>query len=93
MNYRVLFTDENMTVNVRANNGAHLLCLSRDKLEEIRKDNKKFQRKIQMYENAILRKGSTPLDYMVSSYGKPNDFKEAKERKNLLKNVIMNKIS
>jgi len=51
LNYRVLFTDEQMYVNVRCREGTHLLCLTIDKLNEIRAGDKKFDKKLMFYEN------------------------------------------
>jgi hypothetical protein len=46
-----------------------------------------------LYENQLLRKGNAiPLDYIVSSIGKPISFKNAKKRKNILKNTIFNRV-
>ena len=82
-----------MYVNVRATQGTHLLFLPIDKINEIRAGDKKFDKKLMMYENMLLRKGyKIPLDYMISSALKPNKYKEEKDRKNLLKNVVMNRI-
>lgn len=82
-----------MYVNVRCKEGTHLLCLTIDKINEIRAGDKKFDKKLMMYENMLLRKGyKIPLDCMISSNDQPHKFKELKQRKNLLKNVIMNRI-
>jgi len=68
-----------MYVNVRCTQGTHLLVLTIDKINEIRAGDKKFDKKLMMYENMLLRKGyKIPLDFMISSIDKPNKFKEEK---------------
>ena len=77
LNYRVLFTDEQMYVNVRCKCGTHLLELSLDKLKEIRAGDKNFDKKLMLFENQLLRKSfKIPLDYMMSSVGKPPKFRK-----------------
>ena len=56
LNHRVLFSDEQMFVNVRCKYGTHLAELNIENFNEIRELDKKFSNKLLMYENQLLRK-------------------------------------
>jgi len=94
LNYRLVFTDDLMQVSVRTLDNTQTIELTEDKLREIMSSDQEFEKKLRLYENQILRHGSIPLDYLLSSTQEahPAKFNAAKRRKNVLKNVIFKKI-
>ena len=63
--------------------------LSRKKFQEIRESDKKYDNKVTMWENQLLKSGRTnPLDYIVGTTGKLRGTSRKKKNKNMLKNLI-----
>ena len=55
LNFRVLFTDDLMSVNIRCKKGTHLLQFPLHVLNEIRGDDKNFDKRLRVYENNLLK--------------------------------------
>ena len=94
INYNLILIDDIMRVSIRSGNqGTWLATLTEEKLFEIARDNKAFERKVGIYLDNQLRHGrSIVLDYLPSSWGKSKKQMKLKNNRTLLKNIVFNKI-
>ena len=97
INPRVLFMEDRMYVNVRANKetGAHTLELGKNEFELLSLEYEDLKKKILMYESQILKQEKRyPLDYIYN--GIPEASTKVKtgalKRENILKNIVYNRI-
>jgi CRP-like cAMP-binding protein len=72
VNHNLILIDDIMRVSIRSGNEyTRLAVLTEEKLFEIARDNRFFERKISFYLDNLLRHGkSVVLDYIPSSWGK-----------------------
>jgi F-box and leucine-rich repeat protein 7 len=55
LNYRVVFTEDRMMVNIRATQGSYILELSEDEFENMDQVDPVFDRKIKFYQNQLFK--------------------------------------
>lgn len=105
LNYRNVFTDDQMQASVRSlvgGRGTSIQLLETKSLRALMIEFPDFGKRFQMYENQLLKKNQeTPLDYIlpvrtmeeIKKAQKPQLQKlKAQRRKNLLKNIVFNRI-
>ena len=94
VNHNLILIDDIMRVSIRSGNEiTWLAILTEEKLFEIARDNRFFERKISFYLDNLLRHGkSVVLDYLPSSWGKTKKQMTLKNNRTMLKNIVCNKI-
>lgn len=84
---------------MKARGNTHLLELTYEKFEEIFQNDKTFGKRIQLYQNSLLRKNKKlPLDYILATKSSLDETHDSSyergfnKRRNVLKNICFNKI-
>lgn len=93
LNWRSIFTADNMVVNIRASKPSYLISFHEDLFQNLHKVDAKAQKNMQFYENELLKAGKTyPLDYIVCRFNEHKYEKYMIDRRTILKNIVMLKI-
>jgi CRP-like cAMP-binding protein len=89
LNYRSLFTEDFMLVNVRAIKPAHLRVLSEDDLNKLCKKDKVLNKKMQQYQHKLMKNNETyPVDAICHTHSK--HMQGVLRRRIILKNTVTN---
>lgn len=82
-----------MYVNVRTVGITNLRILNASKIDEYREEFLNFGRRMRLWQNAlILRSLNYPLDYVVGCPSKSKSESKLKHNKNMLKNIMFDKV-
>lgn len=71
LNHRCLFTEDSMSINVRASELTYILKLEEKSIQKVCLNDKVFSKKVMMYHDKLLRlKKNYPLDYIKCKFDK-----------------------